>query len=169
MQRKVVGHQQYMKIDLTEALPEGNETEHKAVILIVEDESNYIKGVIINRKTNHVTCKGWPIWFGGEVEGLATTGAKKCNRCAAICLHTLTSPAVQAVSTPIISGVFQCSISAAETLVEQGHAQATDFRTIAGYVGWNSAELRREIPKRWHVETASPTLMTRLLFSKLSV
>jgi len=152
MQRKVVGlHQQYM---------------HKAVILIVEDESNYTKGVIINRKTNHVTGKGWPIWFGGEVEGLATTGAKKRNRCAAICLHKLNSPAVQAVSTAIISGFSQCSLLAAETLVEQGHAHATDFRTIAGYVGWNSAELLREIPKRWHVVTASPTLMTRLLFSR---
>jgi len=152
MQRRVVGlHQQYM---------------HKAVILIVEDKANYTKGLIVNRKTNQVTGKGWPIWFGGEVEGLATVGAKKRNRCAATCLHRLTSPAVQAVSTAIISGFYECPLSAAEKLVEQGHAEATDFRTIAGYVGWNSAELLKEIPRRWHVVTASPTLMRRLLFSR---
>eukprot|EP00613_Pedinella_sp_CCMP2098_P072662 CAMPEP_0171910280 /NCGR_PEP_ID=MMETSP0993-20121228/9274_1 /TAXON_ID=483369 /ORGANISM="non described non described, Strain CCMP2098" /LENGTH=357 /DNA_ID=CAMNT_0012543413 /DNA_START=51 /DNA_END=1120 /DNA_ORIENTATION=- len=137
---------------------------HKSVILVLEHNEEFTKGVIINRpsplrvatpemSSGSTDC--WEVWFGGDVQGL-TEGNPMLRETN--CLHCLpengdSSPQVAKVSVPLGLGSLRYTTSGeARELVQKKLAKASDFWTFTGYCGWGPGQLQKELDRdSWHL------------------
>jgi hypothetical protein len=80
---------------------------HKCVVLVVKhDETQFTKGVILNRPTHHQKSRlkdaynnEWTVWFAGDVQGLHSSNPDYT------CLHRLKSPKALEVSSPVVKDI----------------------------------------------------------------
>ena len=84
---------------------------HRAVVLLLSLRNGMATGVVVNRRTNQLTAKGWPIWYGGEVKPTSEQGLNS----RLMCLHTVDSVASRSVSTSIAPELLVCPLEAAGT------------------------------------------------------
>jgi len=128
---------------------------HKAVILTILHEEDFTLGVIINRPTALTTSQlgfpgpSWPIWFGGDCEGLVTPDSKATQLSwedlGTFCIST--SPVFESVAKEVVKGVYVMSWNRAQSLVQRGIATPSDFILIIGYTGWGRDQLQQELDR----------------------
>lgn len=141
---------------------------HKSVMLLLQHDENFTKGIILNRPSAH-TVDGWRVWCGhGQVaEGGLFVGAEhKMGDLEMNCLHSLESPEAAEVSTTVIRGVSVTSLDHAKELVKSKVAKKSDFWVMVGYSGWAPGQLQMEVNQRdsWYLASAdSGVLLTELL------
>ncbi len=117
---------------------------HKAVILVLQHDDKFTKGIILNRPSdlilvdekndeNHVEMR-WRVWFGGDVQGLDALMPE------VICMHTMPSgnERIDKVSETVMKGIKWTTFEDAKMLVRDGQAKTIDFWVFAGYAGKNS-------------------------------
>lgn len=141
---------------------------HKCVLLLLQHDSGFTKGIILNRPSA-LTQDGWRLWCGhGQVaDGGIFVGADRAMGELEInCLHSLESPMAERLSTRVIKGVSCTSLEGAKELVAVGEAEHADFYVCVGYSGWAPGQLQMEVEKRdsWFLASAnSATLLAELL------
>jgi putative AlgH/UPF0301 family transcriptional regulator len=150
---------------------------HKAVVLILDHEpEDFTQGVLLNRASDLIlkdkdivyqddgvnkedepsstssVSSSWNVHFGGDIASWYEEDPQL------LCLHTIRSEAALAVSDPVILenwdkvGIFVTSHWGARSLVESGHAEATDFFTFSGFCGWEEGQLRHEVDRgSWYL------------------
>jgi len=141
---------------------------HKCVILVLEHDATFTKGLIINRPTSYevetpeAPGQPWNIWFGGDVQGFnAEEQYQEVN-----CLHCLPNEnkQVDELSFEVVGGLKVLPWSSARKLVHLGLAQPADFWTFQGYCGWGAGQLQRELDRQsWHLAaTSAEKVMVRM-------
>lgn len=108
---------------------------HKAAILVLDHDSTFTKGIILNRPTD-LTLEDdvndgqvWRVWFGGDVEGL------NFQHPDIVCLHSLTNDLATQASIPVMNDIKWTSFDNAKKLVKAGVANVRDFWVFVGYAG----------------------------------
>ena len=140
---------------------------HKAVILVLDHDINFTKGIILNRPTDLLLVhehedesnNKWRIWFGGDVQNLNHAVPE------IVCMHTLKGiDSVDEVSTTVMKDIQWCSFENATMLVKEGKAKPLDFWCFAGYAGWGPGQLMGELDRKsWYMcATDSQTLLKEL-------
>jgi putative AlgH/UPF0301 family transcriptional regulator len=143
---------------------------HKAVILVLEHDSKFTKGIILNRPSDLILVDEkdeesglemkWRVWFGGDVQGLDYIYPE------VICLHSISTgdEKVEEVSTTIMNDIQWTSFDDAKMLVREGLAKTSDFWVFAGYAGWGPEQLMGELERKsWYMcATDSQTLLKEL-------
>jgi len=142
----------------------------KVVMLVISHTPQFSAALVLNRPTNlttkdfgiQVSPQGldpireqilrlagieeevdeWPVWFGGDCEGLEVAEGVEPKY---FCLHTLPELADQ--SRKIIKGIFLISVEQAGSLVRQGKASKEDFMLFVGYTGWGPGQLEGELAR----------------------
>lgn len=151
----------------------------KVVMLIIDHDEDGTVGVVLNRPSNltadHLDLsdsdlptdgimkffgwsKGleeWPLWFGGDCEGLEFPQGLPRH----FCLHTLERFA--ATSNEVINGVYIMSLRQAKLLVMTGQARREDFLLFVGYTGWSAGQLQDELNRgeSWVLGAANRDLL----------
>ena len=104
---------------------------HKSVILVLQHDEKFTRGVILNRPTGVKLAtddsdEEFDVWFGGDVCGLL--GPEQTRDIT--CLHALPTednPMVDRLSFPVIRGISYTTLDGAQELVRLGVAEASDF------------------------------------------
>mmetsp|Transcript_169708 Transcript_169708/g.544631 ORF Transcript_169708/g.544631 Transcript_169708/m.544631 type:complete len:364 (-) Transcript_169708:179-1270(-) len=124
---------------------------NKALILIVEHDSDSTWGVILNRPTAISTAQlgipgsAWPVWFGGDCQGIKYDD-QTLERLSTFCLHT--SESLAEYSTEVLPGIYMVGLDIAREVVRLGWATQYDFMTLVGYCGWGQGQLQAELEQR---------------------
>lgn len=122
----------------------------------------------------------WKVWFGGEVNGILSDDPE------IICLHSLENELADQESYIVMKGIkasvfvmmhwilffLDCillmiyrmlqwtSLEGARRIVQNGHANASDFLTFIGYCGWDAGQLIEELDKEsWYMVAADSTTL----------
>lgn len=142
----------------------------KVVMLVISHTPQFSAAVVLNRPTNLTTkdvgislddwgldpirsqisrlwgrqedADEWPVWFGGDCEGLELAEGMAPKH---FCLHTL--PSLAAQSRQIINGVFLIDFKQAVSSVREGLASKEDFMVFVGYTGWGPGQLEDELAR----------------------
>ena len=150
---------------------------HKAVILVLDHDHKFTKGIILNRPSDLILVDEkdektgvemkWRVWFGGDVQGLDSIVPE------VVCLHSLSSSKVvgdedemiDEVSNTVMKDIKWTSFDDAKMLVREGFAKTTDFWVFAGYAGWGPNQLMGELERKsWYMcATDSQTLLKELV------
>lgn len=77
---------------------------HKTVILVLEHDATFTKGIILNRPTNMYLDDDWRLAFGGDVHGNG-------DNPEIICLHSLQQEQVVQASRPVMKDIQVCTRS----------------------------------------------------------
>lgn len=150
----------------------------KCVVLIVEHDSEFTQGIILNRPSNlnfndqeiiyldddgteifpsqqdteqdeHVDEKSWRMFFGGDIANVYEDNP------LIVCLHNNTSELAQSVSETVLPGIYLTSHLGARSLIYSGEAAEEDFYTFAGFCGWEPGQLEREVKRKsWYMVSA---------------
>ena len=134
---------------------------HKAVILVIDHDNRFTKGIILNRPSDLILIdddtdedggsdisslsslsssssgskQQWRVWFGGDVQGLDAIMPEL------ICLHSISTgnkdvdEQINEVSNTVMKDIKWTSFEDAKTLVKKGLAKTSDFWVFAGYAG----------------------------------
>jgi putative AlgH/UPF0301 family transcriptional regulator len=149
---------------------------HKSIILVLQVDPQFTKGIILNRPSNLVLSDDdfmnedgtplemsdpdnrWKAWFGGEVAGILDEEPD------IICLHSLSGEEADEVSETVMKGIKITNLNGARKLVTDGLASPQDFRTFIGHCGWESGQLQDELQNDiWYVvATDSLTVLDEL-------
>ena len=111
---------------------------HKCVLLLLQHDDSFTKGIILNRPSAHVV-DGWRMWCGhGQVaEGGMFVGAENARGTLEMnALHSVEGPMATRLSQRVIKGVSVTTLEGAKELVEAGEATKEDFWVCVGYSGW---------------------------------
>jgi len=151
---------------------------HKCVLLLLEHDAQFTKGIILNRPTA-LKLEGWSVWFGGDVcEGgffrgqslrqqLGEEGGAMEAPMEVCCLHRLDSAAAMAVSQSVIKSISYTSFDSAKRLVAEGHATKNDFWLFIGYCGWAPNQLQGELERdSWYMAAADSTVLLNELLTQ---
>ena len=98
---------------------------HKCVLLLLEHNEGFTKGIILNRPSE-LQLDGWRVWCGhGQVgDGGLFAGADAAKGDLEInCLHALEGTLAERLSTRVIKGVSYTDLAGAKELVAAGVAQ----------------------------------------------
>ncbi|KAJ8611396.1 hypothetical protein CTAYLR_006490 [Chrysophaeum taylorii] len=129
---------------------------HKCVVVIVQHDANFTKGVIVNRPSQR-TLDGWTVWLGGDVrEGGVFAAPRAARRDGAkLDVECLTALDMGEEGSTVVKGVSRCSFDTAKRLVADGKASQSDFWVFCGYAGWAPGQLEGELQKEsWFVAAA---------------
>ena len=151
---------------------------HKVVILVLEHDATFTKGIILNRPSDLILVDEirseeddesesdpveikWRVWFGGDVQGLDTMMPE------VLCLHSLPNgihDEIDTVSKTVMNDIKYMSFKDARSIVRKGLAKTTDFWVFAGYAGWGPNQLIGELERKsWYMcATDSQTLLKEL-------
>ncbi len=136
---------------------------HKAVILVLDHDEMFTKGIILNRPTDMLLVDEnefkWRIWFGGDVQNLNHPMPE------IVCIHTMKGDdKVDDASSTVMKDIQRCTFEQAKLLVSEGRAQPSDFWCFAGYAGWGPSQLMGELNRQsWYMcATDSQTLLKEL-------
>ena len=149
---------------------------HKAVILVLDHDQKFTKGIILNRPSDTIIVDNekdkdgkdiemkWRVWFGGDVQGLDSLIPE------IVCLHSISTgnPAIDdqidEVSATVMKDIKWTPFENAKELVRQGFATTSDFWVFAGYAGWGPEQLMGELERKsWYMcATDSQTLLKEL-------
>eukprot|EP00571_Detonula_confervacea_P013913 CAMPEP_0172302224 /NCGR_PEP_ID=MMETSP1058-20130122/3962_1 /TAXON_ID=83371 /ORGANISM="Detonula confervacea, Strain CCMP 353" /LENGTH=660 /DNA_ID=CAMNT_0013012629 /DNA_START=40 /DNA_END=2022 /DNA_ORIENTATION=- len=138
---------------------------HKAVILVLDHDDTFTKGIILNRPSDRMmeddVNEGlkWRVWYGGDVQGLDSLVPD------IVCLHSLRSKEARDASVSVMKDIQWTSFTNAKKLVKKGIASGPeDFWLIAGYAGWGPRQLSGELDRKsWYMcATDSQTLLKEL-------
>jgi putative transcriptional regulator len=113
---------------------------HKSVILILDHDKRFTKGIILNRPSSTTMTfpdapnDTWKIWWGGDVAGLgAPEDSREIN-----CLHCLVPKTGGVMSTSerlsmsVVGTLQMTTLEAAREIVKAGEATVDDFWTFVG-------------------------------------
>lgn len=149
---------------------------HKSIILVLQVDPHFTKGIILNRPSNLVLSDDdfmnedgtplemsdpdnrWKVWFGGEVDGIQDEEPD------IMCLHSLSGEEADEVSETVMKGIKITNLNGARKLVTDGLASPQDFRTFIGHCGWENGQLQDELQNEmWYVvATDSSTVLDEL-------
>ncbi|KAL3934196.1 MAG: hypothetical protein SGARI_003496, partial [Bacillariaceae sp.] len=149
---------------------------YKSVVLVVEHEPGFTKGLILNRPTDQTLQddrgKDWPVWYGGDVQGMESDNE------SLLCLHRLnnddenannTSHLAKELSTPILQDIASTPWEIAQVLVDAGEAKRDDFWLCAGYSGWGPGQLQNELERgNWFMVQADVTSVWNMIGQDLT-
>mmetsp|Transcript_38904 Transcript_38904/g.90066 ORF Transcript_38904/g.90066 Transcript_38904/m.90066 type:complete len:536 (-) Transcript_38904:8-1615(-) len=151
----------------------------KVVMLIIDHDEDGTVGVVLNRPTQLNAeqldlsesdlptdgileffgwSKGleeWPVWFGGDCEGLECPQRLPRH----FCMHTLDRLATS--SNEVIKGIYIMSFRQAKFMVMTGQAKREDFLLFVGYTGWSAGQLQDELNRgeSWVLGAANRDLL----------
>lgn len=130
---------------------------HKTVILVLEHDATFTKGIILNRPTNMYLDDDWRLAFGGDVHGNG-------DNPEIICLHSLQQEQVVQASRPVMKDIQWTTFQNAKQLVARGLAKPADFFVFGGYAGWGPGQLLKELDRKsWYMmATDGQTLLNQL-------
>lgn len=149
---------------------------HKSIILVLQVDPYYTKGIILNRPSNLILSDDdfmtedgaplemsdpdnrWKAWFGGEVDGILD------DEPDIICLHSLSGEQADEVSETVMKDIKITNLNGARKLVTDGLASPQDFHTFIGHCGWENGQLQDELQNElWYVvATDSSTVLDEL-------
>lgn len=133
---------------------------HKAVILLLEHDEHFTKGIIINRPAKLLLDDDWGVSFGGDVRSVNDPPSER----EYICLHSLTDERAKQWSLPVVGDVQWTTLDCAKELVRLGDASQSDFRIFVGYAGWSPGQLQGEVERgSWVTLTADAKLWNEVL------
>lgn len=113
------------------------------------DDGNNISG----------SAKRWKVWFGGEVNGPYS------NNPTVMCIHSINTELAISVSDTILPGIYVTSFNGAQSIVQSGDANPSDFWLFSGICGWETSTFYNEMHEEglWHiVSTDSGTVLEEL-------
>jgi putative AlgH/UPF0301 family transcriptional regulator len=147
---------------------------HKAVVLIIDHDDEFTKGIILNRPSNlilkdedifcldaegnqdaiEVSNNTWPMRYGGDVSGLFDENPE------VVCLHSVATELGKKVSDEILPNVLVTSHSGARTLINAGEARCESFYMFYGFSEWEPGQLKKEVERgSWYMVEANSNII----------
>lgn len=144
----------------------------KCVVLIVEHDTEFTQGIILNRPSNikmddddivyvddggdrifssDDTNNKWRMSFGGDLAGLYD------EEPLIVCLHNHSnSELAQSISDEVLPGVYLTSHLGARSLVASGVPPESIY-TFYGFCGWDPGQLEKEVKRgSWSMVSVDP-------------
>lgn len=152
-----------------------NQCYRKSIVLVLDVKADFIQGIILNRPTNIGVKEGmqfvqpghgevyeneigggddekspphrWKVWFGGEVGGPYSDFPQ------VLCLHSIMTSLGKKVSEVVLPGILLTSFDGAQSIVQAGEANPSDFWLFSGICGWDTNSFHQEMNEEglWRV------------------